>query len=127
MAYEQTNKYDLALQTLDKQLAAGPANSKLLSLRGYVLAKMGRAAEARDVMAALDNLSRQRYVPPYARALVYAGLGERSAALDWLEKAIDARDVHLIALPTDPKWDTFRGDSRFDAIVKRCGFLSSGP
>lgn len=125
MAYEQKGQYELALQTLDKHVAAGPANSKLHSMRGYVLAKMGRTADAREVLATLETLSRQRYVPPYARALVYAGLGERGAALDWLEKAIDARDVHLIALPTDPKWDALRRDSRFDTIVKRCGFLKS--
>ena len=39
-----------------------------------------------------------------------------------LDKAYAARDVHLIFLPVDPKWDPYRGDSRFEALLARCGF-----
>jgi hypothetical protein len=53
---------------------------------------------------------------------VYAGLGEREAVFEWLEKAFAARDVHLIFLPVDPKWDPFRSDRRFEALIARCGF-----
>ena len=127
MAYEQAGKDDLALATLDKHLRAVPANSKLHALRGYVLAKIGRHADSRQVLNRLDATPRDRFVPPYARALVHAGLGNRSAALDWLEKAIEARDVHLIALPADPKWDAFRRDSRFIELLTRCGFSKSRP
>lgn len=125
MAYEQAGKSDLALQTLDKRLSVGPPNSKLHSLRGYVLARNGRQAEASEVLRTLETISRTGYVPPYARALVYAGLADRESALRWLEKAIEARDVHLIALPTDPKWDAFRRDTRFLDLLKRCGFSRS--
>ena len=34
-------------------------------------------------------------------ALVHAGLGEREAVFEWLDKAYAARDVHLIYLPVD--------------------------
>ena len=124
MAYERTNRLDLALATIEKHLNAGPANSKLHSMRGYVLARMGRTAEARDVLATLNRMASDRYVPPYARALVHAGLGERDEAFQWLERAIEVRDVHLIALPTDAKWDEWRSDRRFIDIVKRCGFVA---
>jgi hypothetical protein len=33
-----------------------------------------------------------------------------------------ARDVHLIFLTVDPKWDPYRADSRFEALLGRCGF-----
>ena len=124
MAYEQANKHDLALQVLERHQASPRPNSKVLSLRGYVLGKSGRSAEARAVLATLEAASRARYIPPYARALVHAGLGDQAAALDWLEKAIDVRDVHLIAIPTDPKWDPLRRHPRFAAILKRCGFAA---
>ena len=32
---------------------------------------------------------------------------------DALEKAYAVRDVHLIYLPVDPKWDAYRADARF--------------
>ena len=124
MAQEQLGDDAAALRTLDRRIASGADNSKLLALRGYILAKSGRSREARDQLDAIEAASKVdgRYVPPYARALVYAGLGDRSNALTWLERAFEARDVHLIALPTDPKWDPFQNDPRFRGLLARCGF-----
>ena len=84
------------------------ANSKMISLRGYILARLGRTTEARDVLHTLETLGRERYVPPYSMALVHAGLGERDAALQSLERGLQARDVNLVFLAVDPKWDPFR-------------------
>jgi len=95
-------------------------NRKAMSFRGYLLAKLGRADEAREVLRTLEEMSRGRYVPPYAMALVHAGVGEREAAFERLNRAYDARDVHLIFLPVDPKWDTYRADPRFGALLARC-------
>jgi len=58
-------------------------------------------------------------------ALVQAGLGDREAVMEWLAKGYDARDVHLIYLPVDPKWDLYKADPRFQALLKRCGFTGS--
>jgi hypothetical protein len=55
-------------------------------------------------------------------ALVYAGLGQRDSAFEWLDRAYAARDVHLVFL-ADPKWDPFREDPRFRALVERCDFM----
>src|ERR1035438_7776564 len=64
---------------------------------------------------------RERYVSPYNLALVFAGLGERETALQWLGAALEERDVHMPFL-LDPKWDGMRGDGRFREIVSRAGF-----
>jgi hypothetical protein len=94
----------------------------MLSLRGYLLARSGEVERAREVLAALEAISRERYLPPYSMALVHAGLGDADAALLWLERAIEARDVHLIFLAVDPKWEGLRRDARFGTLVERCGF-----
>jgi DNA-binding winged helix-turn-helix (wHTH) protein/TolB-like protein/tetratricopeptide (TPR) repeat protein len=120
--YEQMGQTDRALDELASAAPRSNGNSKIPSLRGYVLAKAGRAAEARDVLATFERTSATRYVPPYARALVYAGLGERDLTFDWLDKAFAARDVHLIFLPVDPKWRPYRSDPRFQDLLRRCGF-----
>jgi hypothetical protein len=65
-----------------------------------------------------------RYVPPYASALVHAGLGERDAALAALDRAYDVRDVHLMYLAVDPKWDDLRSDPRFRALLERCRLVA---
>ena len=93
----------------------------MVSLRGYIFAKLGRADESREVLRTLVAIARERYVPPYAMALVHAGLGEPDASFEWLERAFELRDVHLIFLPVDPKWDPFRADPRFAALLNRAG------
>ena len=97
-------------------------NSKAVSFRGYFLAKAGRAADAKDVIKTLQAASRERYVPPTAIALIHLGLGDREETFAWLERAYQERDVHLIFLPVDPKWDTVRSDPRFASLLTRCGF-----
>jgi tetratricopeptide (TPR) repeat protein len=122
-AYEQLGQIELALEALTIAARFSCQNSKTISLRGYILAKVGRSGEARALLATLDAVSRQRYVPPYALALVHAGLGEREAVFEWLDRAYHAHDVHLIYLPVDPKWDPYRDDSRFLALLARCDFM----
>jgi TolB-like protein/Flp pilus assembly protein TadD len=121
-AYAQTGETGLALAALSDAARFSGGNSKAISFRGYILAKTGRVSEAREVLRALEADARDRYVPPYAMALVHAGLGEREAVFEWLERAYSVRDVHLIFLPVDAKWDDYRHDARFVALLSRCGF-----
>ncbi len=121
-AYEQLGRPEQALQALNEAARFSGGNSKPIALRGYILANTGRLAEAEDIRNALEAAARERYVPPYAFALVNAGLGRIDRALDCLERAFDARDPHLVFLTIDPKWDSFRRDSRFVAILDRCAF-----
>ena len=126
-AYEGAGNHALALEALADAERFGGGNSKIVAMRGYVLAKLGRVDAAHDVIRALETASRDRYVPPYTTALVYAGLGERDATFDSLEKAYAARDVHLMYLPVDMKWDPYRADPRFVDLLARCGFTSALP
>jgi DNA-binding winged helix-turn-helix (wHTH) protein/TolB-like protein/Flp pilus assembly protein TadD len=122
-AYQGMGKTDLALKALSNaERLSGGRNSKALSSKGYSLAKAGSTSEARDVLRTLDRLAGEQYVPPYAMALVQAGLDEPDAVFDWLERAYEARDVHLVFLTVDPKWDPYRADPRFHSLLQRCGF-----
>lgn len=121
-ALEQLGEHESALEALTTAARFSGENSKTLSLRAYILAKSGRADEARAMLRTLETVSRTKYVPPYAMALINAGLEQRESAFVWLERAYDARDMHLIYLPVDPKWDSYRADPRFEALNVRCGF-----
>jgi TolB-like protein/DNA-binding winged helix-turn-helix (wHTH) protein/tetratricopeptide (TPR) repeat protein len=118
-AHLQLGRTDVALETLTKVRFPGTGS---LALRGYMFAKQGHASEARDVLRALEAVARDKYVPPSRVAMVHAGLGEREAVFDWLEKAYVVRDVNLIFLPVNPIWDPYRTDPRFGALLARCGF-----
>jgi TolB-like protein/DNA-binding winged helix-turn-helix (wHTH) protein/Flp pilus assembly protein TadD len=125
-ALEALGDHDLALKALATAARLSGQNSKPISLTGYILGRSGRTAEAHDLLGALEMASRQRYVPPYALALVHAGLGDADAAFEWLDRAYAARDVHLMFLTVDVKWDRYRSDPRFADLLARCGFTTIG-
>jgi len=120
----EQDEMDLALAALNNSGKLG-VNSKVIALRGYVFARTGRQEEAQNVLQTLLSIAKERYVPPYAMAIVHAGLGELELALQWLERCYDARDVHLIFLTVDPKWDPLRTELRFSSILQRCGFAQA--
>jgi hypothetical protein len=64
---------------------------------------------------------------PYSIALAYAGLNDVRTVFECLENAFAVRDVHLIYLLVDPKWDPFREDERFQELLRRCGFTGENP
>jgi hypothetical protein len=54
-------------------------------------------------------------------ALVYAALGQKDEAFEWLETAFQDRQWMMAFLKVDPRWDTIRSDPRFDKLLKRTG------
>lgn len=121
-AYAQLGRPEEALNVLAEASRLSKGNSKPASLCAYLLATSGRAGEARRVATALETRARQQYVPPVTVALVYLALGDDQRVFAALDRAVDQRDVHLIYLPLDPKWDRLRNDGRFEDVLRRCGF-----
>jgi tetratricopeptide (TPR) repeat protein len=118
----QLGRFDEALQAFDEAARFSGDNSKTLAFRTEALVRAGREAEARAVLAALELRSRDRYVPPVGFAAIHTSLGEHQAALVWLERAYQARDVHLAFLPVEARWDALRNEPGFQALIERCAF-----
>ncbi len=70
----------------------------------------------------LLKLSNERYVPPYNFAVVYNGLGESDKALDYLEKAFAEKNVLMVFLKVEPKWNNLRNEPRFIDLMRRMNF-----
>lgn len=119
--YERTERTAEALDEFDKAFQLSEGNTEPLSLKGYTLARMGRPAEAEDVLRSLLETARARFVPPYNAALLFAGLNDPDRAYEWLEKARLARDVHMVFLTVEPKWDSYRQQGQFQELLRRCG------
>jgi len=126
-AYEQAGELELALDAITTAGRLGGGNSKAIGTRGYLLAKLGRDREGREVLAGLEAIARERFVPPYGTALCWLGLGDHDRALECLERGYELRDVGLMFLPVDPKWDPLRGQPRFRELLGRCGFERADP
>ncbi len=93
-----------------------------LSTLGWVQGVAGEHEAARATLTRLFARSEERYTSPYDVAIVYAGLGEADHALEWLEKAWEARTADLVYLGVEPFFDTLRGDPRYRDLQERVGF-----
>ncbi len=122
--YEQTERPAAALTEFDAAFQLSEGNTEALSLKGYTLAQMGRRGEAEQVLRTLLDTGGMRPVPPYNLALLHAGLGDSEAAYEWLEKARLIRDVRMVFLTVEPKWDRFRGQAPFQSLLEHCGLPS---
>lgn len=86
---------------------------------GYVLGRANRRSEAEALLRELEGLRVRGYVSPVAFALVHLGLQQWSAALDWMERALEERRGWLAYLKVNPMLDPIRGEPRFQALVQR--------
>lgn len=91
------------------------------------LALSGREEEARAELQRLLKLASERHVQALDIATVYASLGEKHLALEWLERAFDDRSTNLGFLTQDPTFDALRDEPRFLAVVKRVGIQERWP
>lgn len=120
------NDYDAAIEAfLAAEKLSGNNSARAASSRAFVLAKLGRQDEARDILADMIARSAARSVPNYHVAVVYAGLGESDSALDWLERAVKANDVSCLSLSNDQKLETLRADLRFETLTRRCNVAAA--
>jgi TolB-like protein/Tfp pilus assembly protein PilF len=93
----------------------------VLALIGHADAASGKRDEALKIVDQLRAISKQRYVPAYGFAIIYAQLGEKDEAFRWLEKSNQDRGTDLGRLIVDPLVDSLRSDPRFTDLMRRVG------
>jgi TolB-like protein/Tfp pilus assembly protein PilF len=97
------------------------------SVRSYdafivrALAPLNRHEEAAEILARLEEQSRQQYVRAEALAMGYAAIGDADRAFLSLERAFQARTAGLILLKVEPGYLPLRTDPRFGELVRRIG------
>jgi serine/threonine protein kinase/tetratricopeptide (TPR) repeat protein len=102
-------------------LSLAPNFSMTLGHVGGAYAKLGRTEEARRILQQAEKSWKPDGQSSIWVAAIYAGLGEKDAAFDWLEKAFQEHTHFLVFLKFHPLFDNLHGDPRFDALVKRIG------
>ena len=120
-AYELKGMHPQAREAFQKILAVAPNDPAVLALLGHEYAVSGETAKATQIIAQLQQLSAQRYVPAIYIALVYTGLHDLDNAFPWLDKAYNERTEYLMYLPSDPLADPLRADARFAQLLQRLG------
>jgi TolB-like protein/Tfp pilus assembly protein PilF len=104
------------------QAGAGPdATPPTLAWLAHAMAAAGRHDEATALVAKLDELARNSYVPAYHLAIAYAGLGNRDRVFALLAKASADREPMLINVAVEPRFEPLRGDRRYAELMVQLG------
>jgi tetratricopeptide (TPR) repeat protein len=93
----------------------------VLAYLGHVFAASGKRHEGLKTLAQMKAIARQRYVPAYGFAIVYAAIGEKDQAFQWLERLYQDRAFDVDFLKVDPFFDNLRADPRFADLARRVG------
>ncbi len=119
--YEQKGMYEQAIRELERARELSGNNPLILGPLGSCYGGSGQKARAMELIAELDRVAKQAYVPPITWAMIYLGMGEKDLAFEWLEKAAEARDVLLCYLGAGPIYDSLHSDPRYGELLKRLG------
>jgi tetratricopeptide (TPR) repeat protein len=110
---EALTEYQIAMRLAD--------DPHILGLIGHAYAVSGKPDEALKTIDQMKEISKQRYVVAFAFAQVYAGLGDKDQAFQWLEKSYQDRSPDLAYFRIDPLLDSLRSDPRFEDFGRRTG------
>ncbi|MCH7938635.1 MAG: tetratricopeptide repeat protein [Candidatus Marinimicrobia bacterium] len=120
--YRRAGRHGEAVEAHEKAVALDKGNALYLSYLGYTYGVAGHREKALAILRELHEMSKEKYVSPWAMAMPYIGLGELDQALDWLDKAYVEGDLLIAWLKVFPEFDPLRSDPRFADLLRRMKF-----
>jgi len=90
-----------------------------LAILGLAYGSAGMKEDAHKVLERLDEMSKDRYVGPLYRALVWVGLGEKHKVLDLMERALEGKESAMGFLKVWPVLDSLRSEPAFKDLLKK--------
>ena len=121
-AYEQKQLYRAAISEFEQAVKLSDGEPCYKGSLGHAYAISGQTDRARLLLQALEKPTEKKYVPSYAIALIYAGLGDKDNAVSWLQRAYEDRSTGMAFLRTDPELNSLHSDPRFEDLSRRISF-----
>jgi TolB-like protein/Flp pilus assembly protein TadD len=121
LSYAWGGRPEEALRLCRETLAQVDGLNVVLGHLGAAYAKIGKHEEARKLLRQLQAAWKPDGRSSNRIAEIYAGLGDKDAAFEWLEKAFQEHTSFLAYLKFHPLFENLHGDPRFDDLVKRIG------
>lgn len=112
-----------AVATAERAEQLSEGDPWVLATMGYVYAKSGEEYRARENLSKLTSLAEERRVDPHFMAIIYSGLGDAERALEWLERAYEARSPNLAFKSDGRLWfPDLVSDPRYQALRTQMNF-----
>lgn len=118
--YVKTGEYAEALAKLEAEGKDRKNDPVLILSKGLIQAAMGQTSAAHHAITSLEHLAGSVDDQAHWIAKIYAVLGEKAQAFEWLDRAL-ATGALGSYYRDDPVWDGIRADPRFAAVAVRAG------
>lgn len=123
-AYEQKGMHDLAIAAFQTAVELSGRSPGYLASLAHGCALAGRTKKALGLLRELKTESKKKFVPAYAFAVVYAGLGNNDQALAWLAKAYKERSSAVPFINVNPRFSSLQTNARFQRLLRNLGLPS---
>jgi len=123
VGYEGSGKKAEAVPEYQKAVEMSNGDTDPATALAHAYAVTGKRSEAEKILRDLTRRSRASYVSPYFIATIYAGLGDKDRAFEFLEKSYQQRSSDIVwQMKADLRLDNLRSDPRFEGLFRRVGF-----
>jgi len=112
-------RYPEAIAQFERARRLNPESTINLSGLGATHALSGQREQALALIAQLGELSKRQYVAPVDVAYVYAALGDRDHAMEYLERGYQDQSEMMLFLPLYGMVGGLGSDPRFQALLQR--------
>jgi tetratricopeptide (TPR) repeat protein len=112
------------IEELRRAVALSGNSAYMRAHLAYGYATSGDRANAEAIRRELETEGREHYGSPYHAALIAAGLGDRTAMMQALEKALLDRSGWMVFLQVEPEFETVRQAPEFKRLLARVKPLS---
>jgi TolB-like protein/DNA-binding winged helix-turn-helix (wHTH) protein/Tfp pilus assembly protein PilF len=122
MGYEGAGRRAEAIPEYEKAVQMSGRDQDATAALAHAYAMVGRKTEAEAILREFEGES-DRYVSPYMIATIYAGLGDKARAFEFLTKAYRERCLDVVwQLKADHRVDNLRSDPQFQTLLRQVGF-----
>jgi tetratricopeptide (TPR) repeat protein len=105
--------------------AAEPALGHRSPGLAWVLARQGKRAEARAILAEIERDWDRKYVVPEMIAWAYDALGDEARSYQWMEKGLEVHSWWGAMSAWWPAFEPRRSDPRYQAMLRRMNLLEA--
>jgi len=120
--YVGKRMFEKAIEMYKRGMVLSGASPEEIAALGNAYDISGMTGVWKWQLERLEEKSKQVYVDPYDVARIYADLGERDQAFQWLEKAYEDRAPELVELKNTHAFHPLRSDPRFQDLLRRMNF-----
>lgn len=114
-----------ALADLHRAVESSNRTSQILAVLGIACARARDRVQAQAILDELAARRSDRYVPATSFAAVAAALGDTGTALDELERAYRERDIRMVFIRNDARWNVLRSQARFQVLAQGMDLVSA--